>query len=258
MIVLDRLRELASLIYQLRWRDARRKLAMWFGGREKRFTIIYEDNLWLSNESRSGPGSEIENTHDVRMALPPLLRRLDIDILLDAPCGDFNWMRLVDLRGVRYIGVDIVEEVVAKNSAAHAGPHRTFLHRDMLRDSLPKADLVMCRDCLIHFSYRDTLRAVDAFERTGARYLLTNTYRSVCENRDIRTGNWRPINLEIGPFFFPRPLETICESVEQDKVLALFAISSLGDGLRHAQAHRTARSGNRREWRGVQPAGSSR
>jgi hypothetical protein len=34
--------------------------------------------------------------------------------LLDIPCGDFNWMKLLNL-GVDYIGADIVGELIAEN-----------------------------------------------------------------------------------------------------------------------------------------------
>ena len=35
--------------------------------------------------------------------------------LLDAPCGDFNWMRHVPLGGVSYTGADVVPELIARN-----------------------------------------------------------------------------------------------------------------------------------------------
>jgi hypothetical protein len=35
--------------------------------------------------------------------------------MLDAPCGDFNWMKEVDLSAVHYTGGDIVEPLVNSN-----------------------------------------------------------------------------------------------------------------------------------------------
>lgn len=203
---------------------------MWFGRREERFRIIYEDNLWLSRESRSGPGSEIENTRTIRSELPALLGELEVQTLLDAPCGDFNWMRITDVRAIRYIGIDIVKEIIDRNTKMYGNSRREFIHCDLLKDPLPKADLIICRDCLIHFSFRHAQAAIGAFKRTGAEYLLTNTYNSVQENRDIRTGNWRPINLMLDPYGFPRPISVICESPPQEKYLALYKLQDLRIG----------------------------
>ena len=166
--VVDRVSELSLLILKFHFRSAWRKVEMWAGTRERRFTIIYEDNLWLSSESRSGPGSEVENTADLRGQLPPLFKKLGVKVILDAPCGDFNWMRFVDPDGIRYIGIDIVKEIIDRNKVMYADPRRRFLHLDLLKDPLPCADLVMCRDCIIHFSYLHTRMLIDAFKKTGA------------------------------------------------------------------------------------------
>ena len=56
-----------------------------------RFTKIYKSNHWNSLESRSGEGSTFENTENIRLMLPKLLNKYQISILLDVPCGDFNW-----------------------------------------------------------------------------------------------------------------------------------------------------------------------
>ena len=65
--------------------------------RKTAFERIYSANEWGSNESRSGLGSNLDLTHQVRRALPPLLRGLAVKSMLDAPCGDYNWMPHVDL-----------------------------------------------------------------------------------------------------------------------------------------------------------------
>ena len=52
---------------------------------------------------RSGPGSSLVQTATIRRDIPALLASLGIRSFLDAPCGDFNWMRHVDLGVERYI-----------------------------------------------------------------------------------------------------------------------------------------------------------
>jgi hypothetical protein len=60
--------------------------------------------------------------------LPLLIEDIRVRSLLDAPCGDFNWMRHVKLRLREYIGVDVLSQLVARNQQNFGGPHRRFLY----------------------------------------------------------------------------------------------------------------------------------
>src|SRR5687767_419266 len=79
------------------------------------FAKAYTAAVWGSAESRSGQGSEVGATTSIRPFLSELFAQLSIRTFLDAPCGDWNWMRLVDLKGVNYIGADIVPAVIESN-----------------------------------------------------------------------------------------------------------------------------------------------
>jgi len=59
------------------------------------FSQIHRNNLWGEQESVSGNGSSLAATANLRQELPPLLAGLNVTSLLDAPCGDFNWMKEV-------------------------------------------------------------------------------------------------------------------------------------------------------------------
>lgn len=83
--------------------------------RRRRFEEYYASNYWRDQESRSGRGSNLAETHAVRAALPPLCRELGAHSLLDVPCGDFHWMRLVEFEGVSYTGADIVAPLIEAN-----------------------------------------------------------------------------------------------------------------------------------------------
>src|SRR4051812_5816720 len=85
------------------------------------FTEIYERNLWEETESRSGPGSNLVKTSAIRTQLPILLDALGVRSLLDAPCGDFHWMQYTPLHVKRYIGVDVVPALIARNRAHYSG-----------------------------------------------------------------------------------------------------------------------------------------
>ncbi len=185
------------------------------GAREV-FAGIHRRNAWLGAESSSGPGSSLAATAVLRRELPALLARLGCTSLLDAPCGDLWWLKEAALPVAAYCGVDIVPAVIEDNRRRHAAPGRTFLCLDIRREPLPRADLVLCRDCLVHLSFRDALAALANFRASGATWLLTTTFPGRTANRDAVTGEWRPLNLERAPFRLPPPVALIAEECPED------------------------------------------
>ena len=193
---------------------------------EHTFTSIYQENLWGDAESVSGPGSTIRESTKLRNELPTLLREVDAKSMLDAPCGDFNWLSKVHLPLDRYIGADIVADLVAQNTKLYANELREFLVRDITRADLPTVDVILCRDCFIHFSFRHIADTIKNFKRTKSTYLLTNTYPSLTENTDTQTGGFRQVNLQLAPFNFTPPLKLISEKEPEQQ--ALYFGKSLG------------------------------
>jgi hypothetical protein len=204
---------------------------------ERIFTQIYRSNAWLDTESKSGPGSTVFRTRLLRPQLTELVRNLGIRSLLDVPCGDFNWMRLTDLPLVEYIGADIVPEIIHTNTQLHARHDRRFVQLDMIHDSVPKADLILCRDGIVHFSFADIALALRSMCQSGSTYLLITTFTAHPRNENVATGQWRPLNLQIAPFLFPSPLLIVQDGPRPDgtfpdKVLALYRLSGLDESVR--------------------------
>src|SRR6478735_1893585 len=90
------------------------------------FSSIYEEWAWPGKESVSGPGSDLDQTQIVMRELPVLFKELGTSSLLDLPCGDFHWMCDTDLGEIRYVGADIVENLIRENMERFQGPNRTF------------------------------------------------------------------------------------------------------------------------------------
>lgn len=194
---------------------------------EQAFTDIYRSNAWGDPESVSGRGSTLARTTVIRRGLPALLAELGVRSLLDAPCGDFNWMRELDLGALDYTGVDVVPELVEQNRSRYGHEGRRFLVLDITRDEAPRADLVLCRDCFIHLSFKHTRAAVANFKRSGSTYLLATTHAHVGENVDIESGGGHFVNLRLPPFNFPDPLRLIEEDPDLGKCLGLWRLSDL-------------------------------
>lgn len=192
------------------------------------FSEIYEGNLWGDPESVSGRGSTLGRTEAIRRALPALLEDVGAGSILDAPCGDFNWMRHVELGPVRYVGADVVPGLVARNRKLYGRGGREFLTLDITRDPLPRADVILCRDCFMHFSFRDVRSAVANFKRSRSEYLFATTHAGVREHRDIATGQGgRYLNLQLPPFNFPEPLKSVVEDPELGKCLGVWRLGQL-------------------------------
>ena len=195
------------------------------------FRQAYRTNLWGGGESPSGPGSSLDQTAGLRQAIPELCGRYEVTTLLDLPCGDGHWMGRVALPGIRYLGADLLPEVVAR--AAARNPERTFLQLDLTTSPLPPADLLLCRDCLVHLSFNNIQRALARLRGSGSRLLIATTFTDHDRNEDAIDGDWRLLNLERAPFALPPPIAIINEGCTEedgcyaDKSLAVWRLADL-------------------------------
>lgn len=225
------------------WGQARQLFPAWFpaGGAgatlEEVFTDAFQGNGWGGVTSRSGQGSDLEETETLRRELPRLVRELGARSLLDAPCGDLTWMREVELGVDEYIGADVVRPLVDHLQTTEANGRCRFVLADITRDPLPAADMILCRDCLVHLPDALVKAALENFRRSGAIYLLTTTFSRRLRNRrrDIRIGEWRTLNLTLPPFSLPQPLRLLNEGYRgkggafADKSLGLWRLEDLPD-----------------------------
>lgn len=175
---------------------------------EEVFTWIYKTNFWGDRESVSGVGSTLAYTENLRKELPKMLADFSIQSIVDAPCGDFNWMRHVLADSSQtYIGLDVVGELIALNQSKYASDRISFEQKDITKDPLPKADLMICRDCLFHLSNSAIKLILGNFLAADIKYLFTTTHinQRKFTNQDIRLGGFRLIDLYAAPFHFPAP-----------------------------------------------------
>jgi len=179
-------------------------------------------------------GSELQATAAVRERLPGLLNELGVRSMLDAPCGDHRWMASLDLDLERYVGMDIVPSIVEPlQQRYHGDARRSFVLADVTRDALPRCDLILSRDCLVHFSFATLDQAMRNLKASGATWLATTTFPELERNEDIEDADWRPLNFEHPPFRWPAPLEVINERCTEaggayaDKSLALWRLDDL-------------------------------
>lgn len=179
------------------------------GSRAEAFETIYRENRWRNAESVSGSGSAIESTGMMQGVLDRAIARTGARTLLDAPCGDFNWMRHIALpAGTQYIGGEIVGELAVKLQDEHGSAERRFVHLDIATDPLPDADLWLCRHVLFHLSNADIAAVLRNFARSNVGYLLADDFAFANNDADIQSGGFRFYNLRKPPFALPRPITT--------------------------------------------------
>lgn len=180
---------------------------------EDRFTQIYQSNFWGAKESVSGTGSTLLYTENLRNKLPYLFKKHSIKSIFDAPCGDFNWMKLLLSKiNINYIGGDIVKDLISSLNSKYKNDNTNFIHIDLIVGKFPSADLMICRDCLFHLSFENTKSVLNNFINSGILYLLTTTHKNTIgfQNQNILTGSFREIDLFSIPYSFDQhPIDRI-------------------------------------------------
>lgn len=184
-------------------------------------------------ETKCGAGSTVANTSSVRAWLPGLFERLEVNELLDAPCGDFNWMSHTDLSRVCYIGCDCDPEhcdiaLSRLSNPSSFSPRYKFIKQlDILIDPLPRADVMLCREFLQHLPNIDIADALDNFLDSNITWLLCTSHGN-SENVDIeKVGMFRPLNLMVSPFGFTEPRKWVEDQPGSGRILGLWHCSDI-------------------------------
>lgn len=199
---------------------------------EKTFTDIYKTNGWKGSDSISGRGSSLEQTEEVRKIIPYVIEILGAKSMLDIPCGDMYWMARVKFpQDFHYIGADVVNDLVLKGDKMRGKVFvAEFAQLDITKDGLPSVDIVFVRDLFGHLSNQEVKMALKNIKKSGAKYLLATTFPNTTETTDIKTGDWRPINLDY-MWGLPKPIAIFNEGCTEgagnfkDKSLGLWRLS---------------------------------
>ena len=200
-------------------------------GPQEIFTYVYRNRLWGAAEGevfRSGTGSLAEHSRAYEDYVVSLARRTGIRSILDIGCGDFQVSgRILERLNpeVRYIGVDVVPELIGHNRERHGGARIRFeaLGAD---DPYPEADLVIIRQVLQHNDNRAVSAILERARRAG-RWLVIAEHVPLdpkTPNLDIRTGHETRIDrgsglfVDLPPFGLP---------VEETRMFAMDAGTAL-------------------------------
>ena len=198
------------------------------------FSKIYTENYWGGVESASGKGSDPGQTGILIRTLQQLLIRREIKSVVDLGCGDVSWFGKVQGVLSSYLGVEIVQELVDKNTAVLGHMGFTFAQGDVTRFKIPAMDAVLCRDVLCHLVYEDAIRMLRNVAQSGARWFLSTTFFGAGRLNPPEapgTMSWYPICLTAPPFSLPQPSEVIVEECTdrgfEDKGLGVWRVKDM-------------------------------
>lgn len=174
---------------------------------ENTFTNIYTNNVWSmgQNDSKSGLGSTLMFTENIRKELVKIIADKKISKMLDTSCGDWFWMKLIQNDLCEYTGIDIVNEIIQKNNTNFSNDKTKFINCDFLSyiKTLPDKyyDLVFCRHTLEHLPSEYNIEVLNECKRVS-KYLLVTGYNIIdIKNTElINNMIYRPINIELTPY----------------------------------------------------------
>jgi len=212
------------------------------------FTEIYDNNGFGSLESKSGPGSTLDETQKLREKIKSIVKDKNIKSVVDIPCGDFNWMKEIVFNFDSYIGGDIVEKAIEENNKRYSNSVIKFISFDIVNDEIPQGDLLIVRDIIGHFPIEDGIKIMNNILNSKCKYLLSTTWAKKvgdkwipCEKNDIHRenegvdyGRFYPVNLMSEPFNLPNAEIYLEEDVVVDnfengnrKTLALWDLDKI-------------------------------
>jgi Methyltransferase domain len=190
--------------------------------RRRTFQSVYRDHSWGTDGASpffSGVSSRGEHARSYIKAMVPLLEQhagesMEELVIVDLGCGDFTIgsALLESLGRIRYIGCDIVPELIAYNQSRFGRDNLEFQILDIVRDVLPDGQVCLVREVLQHLSNSEIAAILPKLAKYKYVYVsehqplfiegVPNPDKPVgAEIRfDWRTGRGRRVELDLPPW----------------------------------------------------------
>ena len=181
--------------------------------RKNTFKHIYLSNHWQNysksnlQNSRSGPGSNLSYTSNMSKELRAFFKEKNIKNILDIGCGDFIWMNLLlnEYNAYdKYLGLDIVDELVQNNNKKYSNDKISFKTFDLVKDIIPEGfDIILIRDVFIHLKNQQVISFLKIVRNLDIKFFGVTSTPTLEKNRELKSeGRFRDINIEIEHFNF--------------------------------------------------------
>ena len=181
---------------------------------------VYEKKLWGGNQTDfySGEGSHraaIVNPYidAVTAFLTSFKNKLTV---CDLGCGDFNVGNTLVTHAAKYVAVDIVPSLIARNKEKFKAPNLEFHCLDIAVDDLPAADCAILRQVLQHLSnaeIQSILKKLAAF-----KYVILTEHipeGAFTPNKEIISGQGNRLKKQSGVNILEPPFNFKVEEVRE-------------------------------------------
>jgi len=158
--------------------------------KESIFTEIYRNNTWgtgTNHSPLSGSGSNPENARSYVNFVSKVISEFGITSVLDVGHGDWAMWEDYNFDNVKYIGVDVAQDISAQNQDKFGNENRSFWQITM-GEKLPGAELLICKDVLQHLSSNDIGVLVEDFG--NFKYVI------LCNDIHGRIPLWRKVRFK--------------------------------------------------------------
>src|SRR5437016_14293712 len=101
------------------------------------FSNIYASDAWTMG---SGPGSLRAVNRPFIDFLTNFIHNNNVRSIVDFGCGDWQYMKSVDLSSVSYLGLDVVDDVLVKSRKQYSRTNVAFARAPENLEDIPEGD----------------------------------------------------------------------------------------------------------------------
>jgi SAM-dependent methyltransferase len=162
------------------------------------FENIYKNNFWGFG---SGTGSvPINNLPYIDFLQKFINEHDDIKTVLDIGCGDWQISEVVDWGQKKYLGIDVVDNVIQKNIKKYSNDKIQFKVLNLFEEDIPESDLIIIKDVFQHLSFDNIRKILNKLDNSKFKYVIISGDVNYLTNYDIHDGSYRTLNVNIEPF----------------------------------------------------------
>lgn len=196
------------------------------------FSSIYRNKIWAAGAAKgsdfySGVGSTEAFTEPYERLIAQFIKDNNIRVVVDLGCGDFQvGQRILQKVECTYVGVDVVDDLIARNNARFGSEKVSFYSRDISHDPLPDGDLCLIRQVLQHLDNATIERVLQNAQKYKFCIVTeSQRFNPKVINVDIPSGAWTRSSLDSGLYFDQKPFSR--------KIQTLLTVQRNAEGAIH-------------------------
>lgn len=165
------------------------------------FENIYNRRVWgRHGNTLSGRGSSNAFTNNDSKFISKIISDKKIKSIVDV-CGDFAWQhKFLEKYKGRYLGVDVCKFCLNIIPNSIKSTNITFQQLDICHDNIPRSDLFICRDVLIHLDHDDILKFFHLLKKSKTKWLIVTSFNLPNQHLKSKHENACKHNLSLEPY----------------------------------------------------------